>query len=155
MKFRMVDRILSWEARRRISGIKTVSFEEYSLKTPLGDAPGLPPTLQMESLFQLGNWLIMLSSDFTLMGLLVRTQEVRFETPLNPGEHMRLELRVRRYRDDGVLFDGSAVSDSGLIGAGRGCLAMLVPLAEYYDPDDVRVLYSEIYRPGAASTGEG
>ena len=112
MKFRMVDRILSWDARRSITGIKTVSFEEYNLKSAFGDGPGLPRTLEMESLFQLGNWLIMLSSDFTQMGLVVRTQEVRFESPHKPGAHLRLELEVRSYRKDGVLFDGRAFSGS-------------------------------------------
>ena len=72
MKFRMVDRILAWQPRQHIRGIKTVSFEEYQLKAAFADQPHLPQTLVMESLFQLGNWLIMLSSDFSQMGLIVR-----------------------------------------------------------------------------------
>ena len=68
---------------------------------------------------------------------------------------MRLELEVRSYRKDGVLFDGRAFSGSQVIGAGQGCLATLVPLADFYDPEDLRVLYSEIYRPAAVSTAEG
>lgn len=154
MKFRMVDRILAWDARHSITGIKTVSFEEYYLKIPFGDAPSLPLTLHMESMFQLGNWLIMLSSDFTQMGMVVRTQEVHFESALRPGTHMHLELEVRSYRKDGVLFDGRAFGGSELIGEGRGCLATLVPLAEFYNPDDLRVLYSEIYQPETTSTAK-
>ena len=30
---------------------------------------------------------------------------------------------------------------------GCGCLATPAPLADYYDPQDLRVLFSEIYRP--------
>ena len=67
MKFRMVDRILAWQPRRSIRGLKVASFEEYQLKEPLADEPCLPETLLVESLFQLGNWLVVLTSDFTEM----------------------------------------------------------------------------------------
>ena len=150
MKFRMVDRICSWEPRKSICGIKAVSFEEYGLRAPLGDDPCLPETLLMESLFQLGNWLIMLSSDFSQMGLLVRWEEVRFDDRLRPGESLRMEIDVVAYRGDGVQFNGRGLAGDRLIGAGRGCLAMLVALQEYHNPDDLRVLFSEIYRPAPA-----
>ncbi len=150
MKFRMVDRILSWEPRKSIRGLKTVSFEEYNLKAPFGDEPRLPESLLVESLFQLGNWLIMLSSDFTEMGLVVRFQEVRFDAPLRPGGRMLMELEVLSYRSDGVLFDGRAFDGDHLIGTGRGCLATPVPLTDYFDPENLKVLFSEIHRP----TGE-
>jgi hypothetical protein len=58
-----------------------------------------------------------------------------------------MEAHVYSYRDDGITFDGRA-SDSGrVIAEGRGCLAVPVELADYHDPDDLRVLYGEIYRP--------
>jgi 3-hydroxyacyl-[acyl-carrier-protein] dehydratase len=147
MKFRMVDRILSWEPKRRIRGVKTVSFEEYCLRSPLGYDERLPESLLMESLFQLGNWLVILSSEYTRMGLIVRTGEVTFLEPLRPGEHMVMETVVRSYRDDGVLLDGTARVDGRRIVEGRGCLAVPTPLEEYYRAEDLKVLFSEIHRP--------
>ena len=152
MKFRMVDRITAWEPRRFIHGIKTVSFEEYRLKTAFAQPAGLPPTLTMESLFQLGNWLIMLSSDFTQMGLVVRVEGTRFPGVLPPGGSLALEVTVRSYRTDGILFDGRAMQDGRLITEGTGCLAVPAELADYHDPDDLRVLFSEIYRPPQPQT---
>jgi len=148
MKFRMVDRILAWQPQQRIVGTKTVSFEEYSLRSALGGDARLPESLLLESFFQLGNWLIVLTSDFTRMGLIVRTEEVRFAGPVGPGERMTMELMVRRYRDDGVLFDGVGRVGDREVAVGRGCLAALAPLADYADPADLRVLFSEIHRPG-------
>jgi len=148
MKFRMVDRILAWQPQQRIVGTKTVSFEEYNLRSALGGDARLPESLLLESFFQLGNWLIVLTSDFTRMGLIVRTEEVRFAGPVGPGERMTMELAVRRYRDDGVLFDGVGRVGDREAAVGRGCLAALAPLADYADPEDLRVLFSEIYRPG-------
>jgi 3-hydroxyacyl-[acyl-carrier-protein] dehydratase len=148
MKFRMVDRILAWQPRRSITGVKAVSFEEYSLKSPWGTGAALPESLVMESLFQLGNWLIMLSSDFTQMGLLVRIEEVRFEGPLRPGESMRMDVEVISYREDGVVFNGAASVEGRLIAAGKGCLATPVDLDDFCNPADLKVLFSEIHRPG-------
>lgn len=147
MKFRMVDQIHSWEPQRCITGVKTVSFEEYDLKSPLGSPPHLPETLLMESLFQLGNWLIVLSSDFMQMAMVTRTQHVQFDRQVIPGQAVTLEASVRRYREDGILLDGRATVGSDQVAVGEGCLAVPVPLAGYCSPDDLRVLFSEIFCP--------
>ena len=147
MKFRMVDRIVAFEPGKNISGVKTVSFEEYQLKSVFTIQPSLPESLIMESFFQLGNWLIMLTSDFSQIGLLLRTSEVRFEQPLMPGRSMFMEVDVHSYRDDGILFDGKATVERQIIATGKGCLAIPVKLTDYYNPDDMRVLYSEIFIP--------
>jgi 3-hydroxyacyl-[acyl-carrier-protein] dehydratase len=149
MKFRMVDRILEWQPRRSIAGVKAVSFEEYSLKLPFGGQAALPESLLMECLFQLGNWLIVLSSDFTQMGLLVRVEEVQFHEPLGPGQSLRMDVDVVSYRSDGITFNGTATTAEGRpIASGRGCLATPVDLADFQNPCDLKVLFSEIYRPG-------
>ena len=147
MKFRMVDQILSWQSKERIRGVKTVSFEEYMLKASLGEQERLAETLIMESFFQLANWLIILSSDFTQMGLVIRTDRIGFSSPVLPGERMILDLSVRRYRDDGILFDGQGYVDSRQVATGEKCLAAPAPLGDYCDPDDLRTMFSEIYRP--------
>lgn len=147
MKFRMVDQIRSWEHQLCISGVKTVSFEEYDLKSAFGSPAHLPETLLMESLFQLGNWLIVLSSDFTQMAMITRTRHVQFDRQVVPGQAVTLDASVRRYREDGILFDGRATVVSDQVAVGEGCLAVPVPLAEYCSPDDLRVLFSEIFCP--------
>jgi 3-hydroxyacyl-[acyl-carrier-protein] dehydratase len=147
MKFRMVDRIVGYERCKSIAAAKTVSFEEYQLKSAFGDQPCLPESLVLESLFQSAVWLIMLSSDFAKMGLLVRAQEVRFIEPVRPGQTMFLEVRARSYRSDGVMFDGQARVNRKTVAYGKGCLARVVQLAEYFAPDDLKVLFSEIHRP--------
>jgi 3-hydroxymyristoyl/3-hydroxydecanoyl-(acyl carrier protein) dehydratase len=152
MKWRLVDRILAWEPRRRICGIKNVSFEEYELKRSLGEEPCLPESLLVESLFQLGNWLVILSSDFTRMGLILRVEEVCFLERLRTGGCLEMDVQVCSWRDDGLLFDGQARSRDRLLATGRGCLALPVPLEEFQNPDDLRVLLSEIYRPESASS---
>ena len=147
MRFRMVDRILAWERCRVIRGIKTVSFEEYQLRDRLGADPCLPESLVTEALLQLSNWLVVLSSDYTRMGLVVQWGRVLFPERLRPGQHLHLEVQVRSWRDHGALWDGVASDGERTIAVARRCLALPVALADYCDPEDLRVLFSEIHRP--------
>jgi 3-hydroxymyristoyl/3-hydroxydecanoyl-(acyl carrier protein) dehydratase len=147
MKFRLVDKILSWSPHERIVGVKAVSFEEYSLKEPFGAEAGLPETLLLESFLQLGNWLILLSSDFQEMGMVARISEVRFHGRLGPGQALRLGVRVVRRRPEGLELAGEGRVNGHAIIAGLGCLAVPVPAATYMNPNDLRVLFSEIYQP--------
>ena len=150
MKLRMVDRIGAYQPRRSIRGTKTVSFEEYCLRGRLGFDAYLPETLLLEGLFQLGNWLIILSSDFAQMGLVVRTGQVEFIEPVGPGQRITASVFIKRYRDDGVCFSGEARVGDRTVISGTSCLAVPVPLADYCDPDDLRVVFSQIYRPQEA-----
>lgn len=147
MKHRLVDRILSWQAYTRIRGVKTVSLEEYCLKAALGDEPRLPESLVLEGIVQLGSWLMVLSSDFTQIGVLRATERVSFDAPLKPGRRMTIEITVHRYGQDGMTFDAA-----GLIGETRcasvtGCELAPLPVRTCADPDDLRVLLGEIYQP--------
>ena len=150
MKFRFVDKITSWVPDRQITGIKAVSFEEYCLKDAFGDEPRLPETLLLESFLQLGNWLILLSSDFKSMGAVVRISEVRFHDFLPPGQQLHMKVTVARQRAEGFELAGEGSVDGRVIITGFGCLAAPVPAAEYVNPDDLRVLFSEIFEPTEA-----
>lgn len=147
MKFRFVDKIISWTPHERICGIKAVSFEEYNLKEAFGEEPRLPELLLLESFLQLGNWLILLSSDFREMGLAVRLSEVRFHDYLRPGERVRMEVNLTQRRAEGFELAGEGRVNGRAIITGFGCLGTAVPAAEYICAADWRVLFSEIYQP--------
>jgi 3-hydroxyacyl-[acyl-carrier-protein] dehydratase len=150
MKWRMVDRICSWEPEKRITGAKTVSFEEYSMKAAFGGAACLPETLLLESLLQLGSWLIVLSSDFRRMGVVAEVEELCFNGQVGPGQTVAIELVARQYADDGVLLDGTGMVSGQEVLAVHGCLAVPAELSVHADPEDLRVLFSEIHRPSGA-----
>ncbi len=150
MKFRLVDKITSWSPYERISGVKAVSFEEYSLKEAFGDEARLPETLLLESFLQLGNWLVLLSSDYRDMGMAVRIAEVRFHDFLFPGQQLRMNVALALRRQDGFELSGEGRVNDRVIITGLGCLAVTVPAAEYVNPADMRVLFSEIYEPEEA-----
>jgi 3-hydroxyacyl-[acyl-carrier-protein] dehydratase len=150
VKFRLVDKITSWAPWQHIRGVKAVSFEEYSLKESFGEQPRLPELLVLESFLQLGNWLIVLSSDFQQMGMVARITEVRFHDYLLPGESLQLEVRLTRRHDDGFELAGEGQVHGRSVISGAGCVASVARLADYQSPEDVRVLFSEIYAPVGA-----
>ena len=147
MKFRFVDKITSWSPAGRITGIKAVSFEEYCLKEKFGDEARLPETLLLESFLQLGNWLILLSSDFRQMGMVVRISEIRFHDYLRPGKHITMDVSLVRQHEDGFELAGEGRVDGRMVISGFGCLATPVNTEDFASPVDLRVLFSEIYQP--------
>ena len=155
MKFRFVDRILGWAPHERIRGVKTVSFEEYSLKEAFGGPPHLPEMLALESFLQLGNWLVLLSTDFQQFGLVTRIGTVRFEEMVGPGQQLVMELEVVRRRSEGWEMAGQGWIDGRVAMQGLGCLAMAVPASGFTDPESLRVLFSEIYQPAPAAELRG
>jgi 3-hydroxymyristoyl/3-hydroxydecanoyl-(acyl carrier protein) dehydratase len=150
MKFRFVDRITAWSPWERIQGVKAVSFEEYQLKEAFGDEARLPETLLLESFFQLGNWLILLSSGFQQAGCVVRLGEARFHDALRPGEVACLDVTVTRRHEEGIEFAGKGRAGDRVIITGVGCLATTVSAADWFDPDDLRVLFEDIGPPPEA-----
>jgi 3-hydroxymyristoyl/3-hydroxydecanoyl-(acyl carrier protein) dehydratase len=151
LKFRLVDKITSWAPWQQIRGIKAVSFEEYSLKERFGETPRLPEMLLLESFLQLGNWLVVLSSDFQRMGMAARISEVRFHGYLLPGQSLQLEVRLTRRHEDGFELAGEGQAQGRSVISGAGCLASVARLADYQSPEDMRVLFSEIYEPSGAA----
>ncbi len=147
MKFRLVDRILSWTPHQRITGLKAVSFEEYCLKEPFGDEGRLPETLLLESLLQLGNWLILLSTDFKQMAMVVKLSRVNFDNALSLGQQVHMEVRLRQGREEGFMLSGEGRVQDRTVITGVDCLAVPVAAEEYVNPDDLRVLFSEISQP--------
>ena len=147
MKFRLVDKIIAWSPYQSISGLKAVSFEEYCLKEAFGDEARLPETLLLESFLQLGNWLLLLSSDYNQIGMVSRISEVRFHAFLLPGQQLRMDVTVARRHEDGFELSGEGRVNGRTVISGLGCLAVPVPAATYVYPEDLRVLFSEIYEP--------
>ncbi len=144
MKLRMVDRITAWEPFARIAGSKVVSFEEYCLYEPFGGPARLPESLLLESFLQLGNWLILLSTNFAEMGFIARLGRIEFSELVLPGERLDMDVRVDSRREDGWLLSGVGTAGGRGVIRGEACLATLVPAAEYVDASDIRVLFSEI-----------
>jgi hypothetical protein len=63
---------------------------------------------------------------------------------LRPGRRLEIAVSVKQYGKQCVVFDAQGASGAEKIVQAENCVAELADLAGYQNPDDLRVLYSEI-----------
>jgi len=148
MRLRMVDRILWWDAKEGIRGLKAASFEEYSLKEAFGGEARLPELLLLQSAFELAAWFVMLTSRFAEGGVAEGIERVSFPAGVGPGERVLLDLELTAETEQGILLDASGkVGDRDVLVA-KGLHVRRMALSSLGDPEDYRTLFSEIGTAG-------
>ena len=113
--FLLVDRIVEFEADRRIVGIKAISMAEPALSWAAGVPTGLPPTILTEAVAQVGAILILAKPEnrhklIYFMGI----DRVRYRRPVRPGDVVQIEATVLRLRSRMGLLRGEARVDGRL-----------------------------------------
>lgn len=147
MSFHFVDRILEFEPRRSIRGIKNVTRNE-SLFYWLPDGRRvLSPAVVTEALCQLGGWLKMASTDFKRRPVLLGDELSTYEGVAEAGDQIDLYVETIDFGDDVVVTKGHASIDGRTILTGREARGFLLPLADFDDPEKVRRQFQALYRP--------
>jgi 3-hydroxymyristoyl/3-hydroxydecanoyl-(acyl carrier protein) dehydratase len=91
--FLLVDRILEREPGVRVVAEKLVTFGEPCLQGQAGGGPPVPGVLLLEMLAQAGGFLETESLHGAAI-FLAGVPEARFKAPAQPGDCLRLEVRV-------------------------------------------------------------
>ncbi len=96
----LVDRVLDWEARRFIRGLKNVTVNEPFFQGHFPAYPVMPGVLVIEAMAQLAGLLTMLSDvarrDGTQLVLFAGIDEARFKRQVLPGDTLLLEAHLER-----------------------------------------------------------
>ena len=149
MRHLLVDKILSWSPQQRIRGVKAVSFEEYSIRQPLGYEPALPESLAAGAILELGNWLTILSSDYTQLAWVLEIEQCTLTHSPGPGDHMLIEVQMHQEDHEHVSFTGTASIGGHEAIRIDNWRCQMLPLHEHCDADDLRALYGQIGEGGA------
>jgi len=99
--FLLVDRILEIETRKRIVGIKNVTFNEPFFHGHFPGRPIMPGVLIVEAMAQTGGVLAFLSlpeEERDREVFFAGIDKVRFRRPVVPGDQIRMELEVVKQR---------------------------------------------------------
>jgi beta-hydroxyacyl-ACP dehydratase FabZ len=115
--FLLVDRIVEFDGRHRMVGIKNVSFNEAFFQGHFPENPVMPGVLVVEALAQVGVILVF-SSDENRSSKLVYFSGIdkcRFRQPVVPGDQIRLEVTALKRRGNYFKMKGEALVDGTLV----------------------------------------
>jgi beta-hydroxyacyl-ACP dehydratase FabZ len=116
--FLLVDRILSYELGKRITGLKNVTTNEPFFQGHFPKLPIMPGVLIIEALAQVGGILALLSTPEQLGNrflFLSGLDKVRFRKPVVPGDQLILEIETLRGGKKFWKMQGKALVNDVLV----------------------------------------
>lgn len=116
--FLLVDRILSMEPGKNITGLKNVTINEPFFQGHFPGAPIMPGVLVLEAMAQAGGVLAIASLPKSKKGALMYfmgLDQVKFRKPVVPGDQVILELNVIKQRAKVMKFAGTAKVEDQIV----------------------------------------
>lgn len=117
--FLMVDRIIELEEGKRAVGIKNVSSNEPFFQGHFPGHPIMPGVLIMEALAQVGAVLILKMPEYAgCLALFAGLDDVKFKRQVIPGDQLRLEVELIKFRKTFGVAQGKAYVGEALVAEG-------------------------------------
>lgn len=147
MRFLLIDKILTLDARHEISGVKNATMSEDFFTHHFPQYPIMPGMLILEGMVQLARWLIVHDSEFTTSGLLSAVRQVKFRSFAVPGDQIHLRVECAGRDQQGVHFHGAA--QVGVTTKATADFTLEeVPLEQLDDPVAARRLFDVLWQNG-------
>lgn len=104
MRYFLLDKITAFESGKRAVGIKCVTLTDDILHDHFPDHPVLPGALLIESMSQLGGFLVELSfhagKDPVRRAVLAQIKDAKFHQACKPGDRIELEALMESQLSD-------------------------------------------------------
>ena len=119
--FLLVDRVVEFEAHKRVLGVKNVTINEPFFQGHFPGHPVMPGVLVIEALAQAGGLLTQLSHqvDGTLgegkFFYLVKIDNAKFSRMVVPGDQLQLEVTLKRVIRNMAMYTGIARVDGAQV----------------------------------------
>jgi 3-hydroxyacyl-[acyl-carrier-protein] dehydratase len=120
--FLMVDKIIEFEPRKRIVGIKNVSASEDFFNGHFPASPVMPGVLLIEGMAQTAGLAMLREKKFRgKIPFFTGIDEAKFRRPVVPGDQLRIEVDIVKFRGNvGVaqcrsLVDGEVAAEARLM----------------------------------------
>jgi beta-hydroxyacyl-ACP dehydratase FabZ len=127
--FLMIDRILEFEADKRIVGLKNVTINEPFFQGHFPGHPIMPGVLLLEAMAQTGGVMALMSLPAEEVKKKVlyfmSLDKAKFRKPVTPGDQVRFELTLLRKRGTIMSFKAVATVDASVV-AEAEMMAMIV-----------------------------
>lgn len=116
--FLMIDRVLEFEAHRRILAIKNVTYNEPFFNGHFPIRPMMPGVLIVEAMAQATGLLAMESDPETVsktsIYLFVGIDKARFKRPVEPGDRLEIEMNQQSMKRGIGFYSGTARVDGSV-----------------------------------------
>lgn len=112
--FLLVDRVVEFEANKRVLAYKNVSNNEPFFNGHFPEYPVMPGVLVIEALAQAGGLLTQLSNHTGTDGklfYLVKVDNARFSRMVVPGDRLELDVTLKRVIRNMAMYSGIARVD--------------------------------------------
>lgn len=115
--FLLIDRILEIEPLKRIVALKNVTMNEPFFQGHFPGAPVMPGVLIIEAMAQAGAVLLFreVPDRENKLMYFAAIEEARFRKPVTPGDQLRLEVSVMKYRSGYGKLAGKAYVDGNVV----------------------------------------
>ena len=115
--FLLIDRIIELEPLKRIVAIKNVTINEPFFQGHFPGAPVMPGVLIIEAMAQAGAVLLFreVPDRENKLMYFAAIEEARFRKPVTPGDQLRLEIEVIKYRSGYGKLSGKAYVDGVVV----------------------------------------
>jgi UDP-3-O-[3-hydroxymyristoyl] N-acetylglucosamine deacetylase/3-hydroxyacyl-[acyl-carrier-protein] dehydratase len=120
--FLFVDKIISFEKDKRITGVKNVTINDYFFKGHFPEKPVMPGVLIVEAMAQVGG-VMMLSQEGHKgkLAYFMAADNIKFRKPVVPGDQLILEVEAKKVKSrtgqvhGRALVDGKVVAEADLM----------------------------------------
>lgn len=117
--FLLIDRVVEMDKGKSLVAIKNITANESYFAGHFPERPVMPGVLILEAMAQAGAVLAYKSTDTTpedgVLYYFAGIDGVRFRKVVEPGDQLRLEVKVLRSKRDIWKLEGSAYVDGGLV----------------------------------------
>jgi 3-hydroxyacyl-[acyl-carrier-protein] dehydratase len=121
MRFYLFDRVIGFDSGREATAIKNVASQEEFLIDHYERLPVMPSPLIVESIAQLGGWIVTVSTDYRYLAVMVMAKNIEISGDAVPGDQIVVHVRLEELNDYGArissvaMVDGRPVVSVGLI----------------------------------------
>jgi 3-hydroxyacyl-[acyl-carrier-protein] dehydratase len=126
--FLLIDQVIEIETGKRAVGIKNITVNDYYCQQQYFNGDCLiPGSLQIEIMAQLAAFVTMeLAQDKNNVPLFAALDKARFRRAIQPGDQLRIEVELLKYKAKTGKFKGKVLIDDELVSEAQ-FICMAVP----------------------------